>query len=166
MMLPASMICLTSSGASSGGRAIPLGSAVALVMSVWPVRARLDARRGRRGRLGAGVLEPGVGADVGGAGVAGHRLDDLGAQLRQRRQLGLLDGGGLRLGARLVAGRAQRDDARGERREPDSEHDQPAPHDVQKLVCAFAPGLLIPMWMWSRCAIVLLTCLRNLPRLV
>ena len=40
------------------------------------------------------------------------------------------------------------------------------PHDVQKLVCAFAPGLLIPMWMWSRCAIVLFTFLRNLPRLV
>ena len=39
MMLPASMICLTSSGASSGGRAIPLGSAVAFVMSVWPMPA-------------------------------------------------------------------------------------------------------------------------------
>jgi hypothetical protein len=34
MMLPASMICLTSSGASSGGSAMPFGSAVALVMSV------------------------------------------------------------------------------------------------------------------------------------
>src|SRR5687767_15344478 len=33
MMLPASMICLTSSGASSGGSATPLGSATALVRS-------------------------------------------------------------------------------------------------------------------------------------
>src|SRR3954447_22303987 len=94
MMLPASMICLTSSGASSGGRATPLGSAGAFVMSVEPAGPGRGAAAGGAvaGRAGRGG-PLGLGADFGQsrvgrgrrarAAVAGDRLDDLGPHLRE-----------------------------------------------------------------------------------
>src|SRR4051794_33985285 len=44
MPLPASMICLTASGASSGGRATPLPSAIALSTALLPPDAGLSPR--------------------------------------------------------------------------------------------------------------------------
>src|SRR3954463_9041704 len=44
MPLPASMICLTASGASSGGRATPLPSAIALSTALLPPEAGLFPR--------------------------------------------------------------------------------------------------------------------------
>ena len=86
MPLPASMIFLTASGASSGGSATPLPSAIALSTALEPPRAgffpRTAAEAALRGLGVACAVRPGSAA----AALVGHRgdragdgLDDLGA---------------------------------------------------------------------------------------
>ena len=113
------------------------------------------------------------------AGRAGHGLDDLrrasrgsGGSSGGRAPCG--DGSGRR-GLALAAGRAQRERQpaasaapTGDEEEQDShdasgEYGVAAPHRVsapsRSSCCALAPALVIPMWTWSRCAVVLVDLL-------
>ena len=183
MMLPASMICLTSSGASSGGSAMPFASAVARVMSVLPgLRCAAGARRGGRVRLRADVGQPGIGhrSLATPAGGARDGLDDLRAHLRQRRQIGgRLGSGGERAGcascwpealsAKPPAASAATPATKNEQNATAHQASMASAsahrrqRSVQKLVLPLAPALVMPMWTWSRCAAVLSTFLRGLP---
>ena len=78
---------------------------------------------------------------------------------------GLLDDPRLRRRGRgLLARRAERERPGADRREDrDQDDGEPDQRAAQKLVRPFAPAFVMPMWMWSRCALVLSTRLRGLP---
>ena len=160
MALPASMILSTALGASSGGSATPLSSAVAL--RVPPLIALGVSPRSRvedAGPVGFGVAGSSATPDstrLRRLALARDGLDELRPRLRQRRLLGVL--GRLDVAARLGRGAAA-----GERDERERADEDQAD---QKLVLLMAPALVRPMWMWLRWATVGSTRLRLVPCLL